>query len=141
MKDLNEFKYEFGLGNVGAFQLGAKPYASASLAIGISSSAPVHVEFPAVTQFVTVRNAVPTTEADAPIRFGWSALGVSGSGTNYIELENGASYTGAWMCTDIYIIGTALTSSADIVAGMAHVRREKLSEAPLLNWTGTVGVG
>jgi len=132
-------KYRSGVSAVGQYQMSGIPYATASQAVPASSSAPLKIEFPNVTKFVTVVNEV--TGTNAPLRVGFSALGVTGSaggGTdNFFLLDNGESYTGEWRVADIYMLGHAAATSASVIAGLTGVIRGELP----LNWSGNLGVG
>jgi hypothetical protein len=77
------------------------------------------------------------------MRVGWSAAGVSGSGTNYFILDNGESYTGEWRVEDIFLISTTTSStSGSIVAGLTPIPRGVPSMTTTgNNWSGSIGVG
>jgi len=131
--------YRAGVSSVGQYQLSGIPYATASQAVPASSSAPLKIPFPNVTKFVTVVNEA--TGANAPLRVGFSALGVTGTaggGTdNFFLLDNGESYTGEWRVADVYMLGHAAATSASVIAGLTGVIRGELP----LNWSGNLGVG
>jgi hypothetical protein len=130
-----------GLGSVGSYQMGGIPYLSSSIAVPVQSAAALKIQFPYVTKFVTIIN---TGSAATPsIRVGFSALGTSGSGTNYFTLSYGESYTGEWRIEDLFLISTtALPSSASIIAGLTPIPRGVPSfVATGNNWSGSSGVG
>ena len=131
--------YQAGVSSVGQYQMSGIPYATASQTVPPSSSAPLKIPFPNVTKFVTVVNEV--TGANAPLRVGFSVLGVTGSaggGTdNFFLLDNGESYTGEWRVSDIYMLGHAAGATASVIAGLTGVIRGELP----LNWSGNLGVG
>ena len=136
------YQYSKGVGNVGSYQISGIPYAKASFAVAAYGIAPTEVEFPHVTKFVTITNT--NTGTSIPLRFGFSANGVSGSvagadGDYYFVLDNGDSYTGEFRVSSLYLISdTASTpTSASIVAGLTGIQTRELPA----NWSGSVGVG
>tara|TARA_Y100001938_G_C7857227_1_gene313766 strand:+ start:171 stop:608 length:438 start_codon:yes stop_codon:yes gene_type:complete len=137
-----------GLNNSAAYQVSGKPYVSASIDVnqlGVTSAYPV--EFPQVTKFVTIVNT--KTGANVPIRFGFSALGVTGSaGPNpppvggsdhYFVLNNGESYTGEFRVSKLFLLtdekGT--NGQASVIAGLTGIPAQELAN----NWSGSAGVG
>lgn len=130
-----------GLGSVGSYQMSGIPYASSSITVPVNSAAPLKIQFPYVTKFVTVANEV--TAPGPAIRVGFSVLGTSGSGKNYFVLDAGESYTGEWRLEDIFLISnTTAQSSASIIAGLTPIPRGVPSfVATGNNWSGSLGVG
>jgi hypothetical protein len=130
-----------GLGSVGSYQMSGIPYASASLTVPVSYSAPLQIQFPYVTKFVTVVNEATTGQP--AIRVGFSVLGISGSGKNYFLLDAGESYTGEWRIEDLYLLShTSAQSSASVIAGLTPIPRGIPSfVATGNNWSGSSGVG
>ena len=130
-----------GLGSVGSYQMSGIPFASSSITVPVNSAAPLQIQFPYVTKFVTIANEV--TSPGPAIRVGFSVLGVSGSGTNYFSLDAGESYTGEWRIEDIFLISnTTAQSSASIIAGLTPIPRGVPSfVATGNNWSGSSGVG
>jgi len=130
-----------GLGSVGSYQMSGIPYASSSLTVPVNSSAPLQIQFPYVTKFVTVVNE--NTGTNVALRVGFSTLGVSGSGTNYFLLDNGESYTGEWRLEDIFLISNSTSqTSASVIAGLTPIPRGVPSfVATGNNWSGSSGVG
>lgn len=130
-----------GLGSVGSYQMSGIPYASSSITVPVNSTAPLKIQFPYVTKFVTVVNE--NTGSNVAMRVGFSALGVSGSGTNYFLLDNGESYTGEWRLEDIFLISnTTSQTSASVIAGLTPIPRGVPSfVATGNNWSGSSGVG
>ncbi len=130
-----------GLGSVGSYQMSGIPYASSSITVPVNSSTPLKIQFPYVTKFVTIVNE--NTGSSVAMRVGFSALGVSGSGTNYFLLDNGESYTGEWRLEDIFLISnTTSQTSASVIAGLTPIPRG----VPAItgsgnNWSGSLGVG
>jgi hypothetical protein len=130
-----------GLGSVGSYQMGGVPFATSSLTVPVNSQAPLKIQFPYVTKFVTVVNEY--SGPNIPMRVGFSALGVSGSGKNYFILDNGESYTGEWRIEDIFLISNSTSqTSASIIAGLTPIPRgiPGISGSGN-NWSGSSGVG
>ena len=130
-----------GLGSVGSYQMSGIPYATSSLTVPANNTAALKIQFPYVTKFVTIIN---TGSATTPVlRVGFSALGTSGSGTNYFSLAYGESYTGEWRLEDLFLISnTAAQTSASIIAGLTPIPRGVPSfVATGNNWSGSSGVG
>lgn len=131
-----------GLGSVGSYQMGGIPFASSSITVPAGSSTPLKIQFPYVAKFVTITNENAGT--NVPLRVGFSALGISGSATNFFRLDNGESYTGEWRIEDIFLISNTAGSqtSASIVAGLTPIPRGVPSfVATGNNWSGSSGVG
>ena len=125
-----------GLRSAGQYQCSAIPFATGTLAVEASSGTPLEVSFQNVSRFVTVKNVVPTADAAAPLRLGFSSFGVQGS--NYIVLANGESYSGELAVIRLYLLGdTATASSASVIAGLTGIEAGSLTN----NWSGSIGVG
>jgi hypothetical protein len=138
-----------GLGNSAAYQASGVPYATASILTPILSEAPYEHSFPNVTKFVTITNT--TTGANIPLRFGFSALGVTGSSQgggspppagasdHYITLDNGESYTGEFRVSRLYFLSDQKASAPtlSVIAGLTSIPANDLSN----NWSGSAGVG
>ena len=118
-----------GVGSVGQYQMSGKPYATASLEI--AADAVTELTFPYVTKFVTVVNS--HQGSSAPLVFGFSELGCTET-NNYIQLDNGESYTGEWRVRSIFLIGGGAPTTGSVYAGLTGV------EAPL-DYSGSAGVG
>jgi hypothetical protein len=130
-----------GLGSVGSYQMSGIPYVTASLTVAANTVTPTVVQFPFVAKFVTIIN---TGSAVTPnLKVGFSALGVSGSGTNYFTLTFGQSYTGDWRIEDIYLqSATTSPTSASIIAGLTPIPRGVPSFVSTgNNWSGSAGIG
>ena len=132
-----------GLGSVGSYQMSGIPFASSSLTVPVNSAAPLKIQFPYVTKFVTVVNE--NTGTNIAMRVGFSQLGVSGSGTNFFLLDNGESYTGEWRIEDIFLISNSTSqTSASVIAGLTPIPRgvpSLLASGIGNNWSGSSGVG
>ena len=140
---MSYYNYAKGVGNVGSYQISGIPYATASFTVAaLGDAAPTKVEFPYVTKFVTISNT--NTGTNVPLRFGFSANGVTGSagggtGNFYFVLYNGDSYTGEFRIKDLYLMtdSSGVSGSASIVAGLTGIETKELPT----NWTGSTGVG
>ena len=135
--------YKPGLGNVGSYQVSGIPFATGSLVAPISSSAPLEVTFPYVTQWVQI---IPHNDSGAKLdlKVGFSENGVSGSGTNYFRVHS--------RNTDTYspVLNLKVTSlffqsddgsstiEFDVVAGLTSIETKNIRP---VNWSGSVGVG
>lgn len=127
---------EVGLQNVGSYQVSSIPYCTSSLTVPPVAGTPVVVNFPDVTKFVLVRNLVDATGSAAPLRVGFSQLGVQG--TNYLVLKNDESFTADYKVIRLYLLGHSTSAtSASVVAGLTNIRSGSLPT----NWSGSVGVG
>jgi len=127
--------YQVGLHNVGSFQVSSIPYASASIDVS-STSNPVEVSFDRVTKFVVVKNTADALGADAPMKLGFSALGVKGN--NYITLLNEEEYEADFKVTRVYLLAASATAAtASISAGLTGIPADRLQD----NWSGSSGVG
>jgi len=132
-----------GVGAVGQYQLSGIPYATASVGVFsiLDGEGAVQIPFPYVTKFVTVVNE--HSGSSAKLRVGFSAAGITGSGTptghgdNYFILDNGESYTGEFRVSSIFIAGDSTPTTASVIAGMTGIPAGKL----VTNWSGTSGVG
>jgi len=140
--DTGMLMHQPGLSSVGSYQMSAIPFATSSLTVPVNSAAPLQIQFPYVTKFVTVVNE--NTGTNIAMRVGFSQLGVSGSGTNFFLLDNGESYTGEWRVEDIFLISNSTSqTSASVIAGLTPIPRgiPALGAASGNNWSGSSGVG
>tara|TARA_B100001250_G_scaffold291386_1_gene253113 strand:- start:17 stop:421 length:405 start_codon:yes stop_codon:yes gene_type:complete len=127
--------YQVGLHNVGSFQVSSIPYASASIDVS-STSNPVEISFDRVTKFVIVKNTADALGIDAPMKLGFSELGVKGD--NYITLLNEEEYEADFKVSRIYLLAsTATAATASISAGLTGIPADRLRD----NWSGSLGVG
>lgn len=139
--DTGMLMHQPGLSSVGSYQMSAIPFATSSLTVPVNSAAPLKIQFPYVTKFVTVVNE--NTGTNVNMRVGFSTLGVSGSGTNFFLLDNGESYTGEWRIEDLYLISNSTSqTSASVIAGLTPIPRGIPSFVSTgNNWSGSSGVG
>jgi len=140
-----QFPYGVGLSNVGSYQVSGVPYATSSIAVPASSSTPIEVAFPDITQRVVVEN----TSTGADLRVGFSSNGVRGS--NYFLIK--AASANAYSLQDfrvkvssIYLLShTATPTSASVFAELTNIATSHLNNSGPNgvgnNWSGSVGVG
>lgn len=126
--------YRVGLSNVGSYQISSIPFVSSSIAVP-AGGPPVKIPFPKVSKFVSIRNETPAASGSAPIRVGFSKLGVQG--TNYIELGNKESFSGDYRVSAVFLYAPFGASTASIGAGLTMVDKSELHP----NWSGSAGVG
>ncbi len=139
---MSSFYYHNGLGNVGSYQVSARPFLTSSLEVPASGAVVKTVSFETVTRFITITNTLAGGDPSAPLRFGFSEAGVKGSAgpgsLNYAVLNNGESFTGEFRVIAVHLMGdSALPTSASVVAGLTSIDEELLST----NWSGSTGVG
>ena len=135
----NNFKYTFGLGHAGSYQVAAVPYFTSSLTVPALGQEPMVINFPSVSRFVVVSNTKPGSETNVPIRFGASSAGVSGSvNNNYGILNNGESFEAEFRVSRLYILSDSTNEgSASVIAGLTRIGATHLTD----NWSGSSGVG
>jgi len=140
--------YTVGLNNVGSYQVSGMPFASGSLTAPVSSSSPLEISFPYVTQWVQI---IPHNNSGTKIdlKVGFSQNGVSGSGDNYfrIHARNTDTYPPVYnLKVSSMFFQSADGSSTvdfDIVAGLTNIPVERVNNIGPSgnNWSGSVGVG
>ena len=127
--------YQVGLHNVGSFQVSSIPYLTSSVSV-TSQTTPLEISFDRVSKFVIVKNTADALGTDAPMRFGFSALGVKG--TNYILLMNEEEYEADFKVSRLYLLaGSGVEATASISAGLTGILANSLRD----NWSGSSGVG
>jgi hypothetical protein len=130
---MSTYNYKPGLGNVGSYQSSGVPYVTSSLTVPVESGIPLQVSFPAVTREFTVRN-----DGGQEIRVGFSALGVSGSATNFYEVASSGSFSAPMKVTDLFLISShGVTGEATVVGVLTGIDRSQINN----NWSGSAGVG
>ena len=82
---MSEFQYKAGLNHVGSYQISGIPFATGSLVAPLTSSAPLVIEFPSVTQRIWIHNRSNT----ADLRVGFSANGILGTNFYVIDSDSG----------------------------------------------------
>lgn len=135
----SNFKYTFGLGNVGSYQTSGVPYFTSSLTIPALGEDPLEIAFPSVSKFVVITNTLPGSATNVPLRFGAAAHGVSGSvNNNFGILNNGESYEGELRMSRLYLLSdNSSECSASVIAGLTRIGSSHLKN----NWSGSAGVG
>ena len=129
---------EVGINHVGAYEVSGEPFASGNI---VASNAH-KVQFPYVTRWVTVIN-----NSAQDIRVGFSENGVSGS--NYFTVakkdasNGGASSSGRLelKCSEIWLYSPGVAGTADVVAGLTSINKNKTSGSTGPSWSGSLGVG
>jgi len=138
---MSEFEYKAGLNHVGSYQVSGIPYLTASLSIPASSSQPLEILFPSVTQKIHIINLDPANGLRV-------ALSVSGAlGTNYYYIENkDSSGKNVFYSCDlkiktnkIYLLSNsaAITSSVYVSAELTGITGYDLASA----YSGNIGIG
>ena len=139
----SDFKYTAGLNHVGSYQVSGIPFATGSLTIPASGSTPLKIEFPYVTQWVSVSNT-----NSKHVRLGFSELGVKNGGSNYVLIHEETAPTFNMYnlkLTEVYLLsdtGQAVTDFS-LVAGLTNIPVERVNNISPSgsNWSGSVGVG
>jgi|3_EtaG_2_1085321.scaffolds.fasta_scaffold28682_4 hypothetical protein len=136
--------YKAGVSAVGQYQTSGIPYATASFTVPMLKVVGAReLVFPNITRFFTIVNTC--TGNNAPLRIGFSALGVTGSAaqnqagvggaSSYFILNNGESFTGELRVRSIFLLGDSATagSTASVIAGLTGISSSVL----INNWTGS----
>lgn len=136
-------RYRSALGNVGSYQASSIPFLSSSIPLP-SGDEPTRICFPKVSKFVTIRNTMNPASASAPLRVGFSSYGVgfpggpiANTGSNYIQLDNGESFSGDFRVVEVWLQASGSTSEASVAAGLTMIDAGELP----FNWSGSLGVG
>tara|TARA_R110000744_G_scaffold7682_1_gene26559 strand:- start:73 stop:483 length:411 start_codon:yes stop_codon:yes gene_type:complete len=123
------YEYKVGLGHVGSYQVGGKPYLTGTLLLGAGpNNGEVKISFPTVTKNVLITN----TSASVPIRVHYNsatALGNVISGHHYFTLEDKKdSVSLGNKCKEIYIsLETAGTDgSFELVADLTGISSNEM---------------
>lgn len=144
---MSTFKYTVGLSNVGSYQVSGMPFASGSLTIPASGSTPLKIEFPYVTQWISVTNT-----NSKHVRLGFSENGVKNGGHNYVlihEDNHPAEHTYNLKLSELYLLSDTGQSVANfsVVAGLTNIPVERINNLSGSddivgnNWSGSIGVG
>ena len=135
--------YTAGLNNVGSYQVSGMPFATGSLTIPASGSTPLRIQFPYVTQWVSVTNT-----NSKHVRLGFSENGVKNGGSNYIlihEDNHPTEHMYHLKLTELYLLsdtGQSVTNFS-VIAGLTNIPVERVDNISPSgsNWSGSVGVG
>jgi hypothetical protein len=138
--------YYVGLQNVGSYQVSGVPFVTGATA-PVSSSTPVEIVFPEVTQRIIVAN---TGLAD--LRVGFSANGVKNTNNYFVVHQHDATVSAHYETIDlrvkvssIFLLSNSgtVTTSARIAAELTNIDTMLLNNSGPSgsNWSGSVGVG
>lgn len=135
--------YTAGLNNVGSYQVSGAPFATGSLTVPASGSTPLKIQFPYVTQWISIVNV-----NSKHIRVGFSENGVKNGNYNYFLVHEDNHPT--WnmynlKLTELYLLSDTNQSINDVsvVAGLTNIPTARVDNiAPSgSNWSGSIGVG
>lgn len=135
--------YTAGLNNVGSYQVSGAPYATGSLTVPASGSTPLKIEFPYVTQWVSIVN-----KDTKHLRVGFSENGVKNGNFNYFLIHEDNHPT--WnmydlKLTELYLLSDTGQSISDVsvVAGLTNIPTARVDNIGPSgsNWSGSIGVG
>ena len=139
----NDFKYTAGLNHAGSYQVSGIPFATGNLTIPSSGSTPLKIEFPFVTQWISVTN----TNAKH-VRLGFSENGVKNGGQNYVLIHQDSHPTFNLYnlkLSEVYLLSDTGQSVGNfsLIAGLTNIPVARVDNiAPSgSNWSGSVGVG
>ena len=139
----SDFKYTAGLHNVGSYQVSGIPFATGNLTIPASGSTPLKIEFPYVTQWVSVANV-----DNKHVRLGFSENGLKSGGSNYVLIheETGPTFNMySLKLSEVYLLsdtGQAATNFS-LIAGLTNIPVARINNISPSgsNWSGSSGVG
>jgi hypothetical protein len=141
------YPYGVGLSNVGSYQVSGIPYVTGATA-PISSSTPIEIVFPDVTQRIVVCN---TGLAD--LRVGFSANGVKSTNNYFVVHQHDGTISSDYSKIDLRVKVSSIfllsnsgstTTSVRIAAELTNIDTNLLAKSGptgLPNWSGSVGVG
>jgi hypothetical protein len=141
------YPYGVGLSNVGSYQVSGIPYVTGATA-PVSSSTPVEIVFPDVTQRIIVSN---TGLAD--LRIGFSANGVKSTNNYYVLHQHDGTTSSDYSKVDLRVKVSSIfllsnsgstTTTVRIAAELTNIDTNLLAKSGptgLPNWSGSVGVG
>jgi hypothetical protein len=133
---MSEFQYKAGLHHVGSYQISGIPYVTGGLTAPTGSGTPISIDFPSVTQFITVTNG-STVVSNAYLRVGYSLSGTQG--TNYTLVPPMSSITYEVRATKLFLLGntTAITGLVSVAAGLTGITGYDLAT----DYSGSNGIG
>jgi len=142
-----QYPYGVGLQNVGSYQVSGIPYVTGATA-PVSSSTPVEIVFPDVTQRIIVSN---TGLAD--LRIGFSANGVKNTNNYFVIHQHDGTTSSDYSKVDLRVKVSSIfllsnsgstTTTVRIAAELTNIETNLLAKSGptgLPNWSGSVGVG
>jgi hypothetical protein len=142
-----QYPYGVGISNVGSYQVSGIPYLTGATA-PVSSSTPIEIVFPEVTQRIIVSN---TGLAD--LRIGFSANGVKSTNNYYVLHQHDGTTSSDYSKIDLRVKVSSIfllsnsgstTTTARIAAELTNIDTSLLAKSGptgLPNWSGSVGVG
>ena len=134
-------RYHVGLGNVGSYQVSAKPFITSSIQVPVSGASSFElINFPYVTKFVTIKNDGPNSHG-ATLRVAFSADGLKDENNNYFILSGSESFSADFKVTKVFLMGheklnADMSTTASVIAGLTGIEAELLSGS----WAGSSGV-
>lgn len=124
---------EVGINHVPAYQVSGRPYAKG----GINAGSATSVTFPYVTRWFQVIN-----KTSAPLRVGFSELGVDGANYFTVDASGSAGYGVSepleMKITQLWLSGS---TGVDVVAGLTTVPAQRTETTSGPSWSGSLGVG
>jgi hypothetical protein len=142
-----QYPYGVGISNVGSYQVSGIPYLTGATA-PVSSSTPIEIVFPEVTQRILVSN---TGLAD--LRIGFSANGVKSTNNYYVLHQHDGTTSSDYSKIDLRVKVSSIfllsnsgttTTTVRIAAELTNIDTNLLLRSGptgLPNWSGSVGVG
>tara|TARA_B100000900_G_C20575494_1_gene715133 strand:- start:153 stop:578 length:426 start_codon:yes stop_codon:yes gene_type:complete len=134
-------RYHVGLGNVGSYQVSAKPFITSSIHVPVSGASSFElINFPYVTKFVTIKNDGPNSHG-ATLRVAFSADGLKDENNNYFILSGSESFSADFKVTKVFLMGheklnADMSTTASVIAGLTGIEADLLSGS----WAGSSGV-
>ena len=139
----NDFIYSVGLNNVGSYQVSGIPFATGNLTVPASGTTPLKIEFPFVTQWISVTNVNAKH-----VRLGFSSNGVEDNTDNYILIhqDNHPTFNIYNLkLTEVYLMSDTGQSVGNfsLIAGLTNIPVERVNNISPSgsNWSGSIGVG
>lgn len=133
-----------GLGHAPSYQVSGIPFVTGGLTVPVGSGTPLQITFPYVTKNVTIH----LLTKNKALRAGFSAIGVSGSATNYFVIDSNSPsdpvVTFDTKCSSIFLISNSEDQlSASIFASLTSIPISELANSGPkgANWSGSSGVG
>ena len=129
--NINAGYFHPGINNVSSYQVSGIPQIYGPRKI----DAKTEFAFKRITRQVTIKNEMPVTEASAPLKVGFSSLGIEGD--NFFTLQNNESITGEWKVSSIWLMPESSDTSGSIATGLTTI----IYNNDFANWSGSIGVG